>query len=194
MNRAGGTLADEVLETEPQVHRLSVDDVWRMFEAGVLGDDDRVELLDGVLYDLKMSASPEHEGSIAWLNRRLVSASIEVEVRVNSLFFVEGGFVSPDLVVVDPVPARDRFADTAHLAVEVSVTSQRHDHAKARRYAGAGVTELWIVDLPSRTVFVHRQPRSGAYAAVTRLADGDRLPVPFGDAELDVTELLGPAG
>jgi hypothetical protein len=31
------------------VHRLSVDDVYRMVEAGVLDEHDRVELVEGVL-------------------------------------------------------------------------------------------------------------------------------------------------
>lgn len=194
MSRAAGTLAKDMLELEPNLHRLSYADVMRMYDVGILEEEDRVELLDGVLFDMKDPEAPEQSGAIAWLNRRLVTASPDVEVRVQGVMFVAGGFVRPDLLVIDPVPARERHPDTGHLAVEVAMTSQRHDHAKVWRYARAGVREAWVVDLPSRTVFVHREPRGDHYATVARLADGDSLPVPFAGVELDVGELLGPRG
>jgi hypothetical protein len=34
------------------VHRLSVQDVYRMVEIGVLDEDDRIELVEGVLVDM----------------------------------------------------------------------------------------------------------------------------------------------
>jgi hypothetical protein len=193
VTHAAGTLAEDMLELEPNLHRLSYADVMRMYDVGILEAEDRVELLDGVLFDMKDPEAPEHSGAIAWLNRQLVTASPDVDVRVQSVMFVAGGFVRPDVLVIDPLTARDRHPDTGRLAVEVSVTSQRHDHAKVWRYARARVGETWIVDLPSRTVFLHREPRGDHYATVARLTDGDRLRVPFADVELDVGELLGPA-
>jgi Uma2 family endonuclease len=81
---------------------------------------------------------------------------------------VEGGFVMPDLMVVDPTP-RDRHPSAARLVVEVAITTQRHDAWKAGRYPAAGVGECWLVDVPARTITVHRAPGARGYAEVAAL-------------------------
>jgi Uma2 family endonuclease len=183
-----GTLAVPMAYAEAPIHRLSFDDVLRMYEAGILMDEDRVELLDGVLVDVTPSG-PEHSGVVTWLNRHLVLSVGELEVRVQDTLIVEGGFLSPDLIVVDP-QGRDRLPSTAHLAIEVSVTSHRRDVAKATRYAAADVAEYWIVDEPARRVRVHRRPGPTGYAEVTEYSDGDRIESAIA-AAVDVTALLG---
>jgi hypothetical protein len=45
------------------VHRLSVENVLQMVEAGVLEEDERIELVQGVLVDLA-SVGAEHEGAV----------------------------------------------------------------------------------------------------------------------------------
>lgn len=176
--------------TEPQPHRFTVDDVFAMGEAGILDPDARVELLDGVLYDVNPPA-PSHAGAVGWLNRQLVLSLPDHEVRVQDTLLVAGGFVSPDLLMITEA-SRTELPSTAVLAVEVAVTSHRHDTRKAARYARAGVGEYWLVDVPGRRVLVHRAPLDGAYDEVTTLRDGDRLRLPTGGPALDVTELLGP--
>ncbi|MDX6699558.1 MAG: hypothetical protein QOE65_2955 [Solirubrobacteraceae bacterium] len=178
-----------MLSAEFEIHRLSVDDVRRMVEAGVLLEEDRVELLDGVLVDMTPPSS-DHSAIVAWLTRHFVRGAHDLEVRVQDLLLVDGGFVMPDLMVVEPVP-RDRQPSTAHLVVEVSVTTQRHDTAKARRYARAGVAEYWIVDVPARVVKVHRRPASGGYGDVVEHRDGARIETGVVAAPVPVSELLG---
>lgn len=39
------------------VHPLTVDDIRAMVDAGILGEDDKVELLDGVLVEMSPQAS-----------------------------------------------------------------------------------------------------------------------------------------
>ena len=48
------------------VHRLSVEDVYKMVETGVLDEDDRIELVEGVLVDM-VPIGAEHDGATAWL-------------------------------------------------------------------------------------------------------------------------------
>lgn len=176
--------------TDVPFHQLSYEDVPRMYEVGVLGDEDRVELLDGVLVDV-VGPTPEHSGAVAWLNRHFVVGAPEHEVRVQDLLVVEGGFFLPDLMVVEPLP-RDRRPATAWLVVEVSVTPQSHDAWKAGRYAGVGVAEYWIVDLPARVVRVHRQPAPDGYELVAIHREGERVETPVGAPAVEVSELLGP--
>jgi Uma2 family endonuclease len=177
------------MPAETPLHRLSVEDVYRMVEAGVLREEDRVELVDGVLVDMT-PPSAEHSAAVAWLTQRLVGSVGEREVRVQDLLLVEGGFFMPDLIVVDPLP-RDRHPSTAALVVEVAVTTQRHDTWKANRYAGAGVDEYWIVDLVGRVLTVHRGPRDASYRNITLHRSGDRIRALVSGAEIDVAELLG---
>ena len=173
------------------VHRLSVDDVYRMVEAGVLGEHDRVELVEGVLVDM-VPSGPEHDGAIAWLTRHFARAESDAwEVRVQSMLLAAGGYLLPDLTLVAPLP-RSALPATAHLCVEVAQTSQARDHEKAGDYAAADVPEYWIVDLPARAVVVHRRPLAGAYQEIATFGDGESLEPSLADAPpVDVTALLG---
>jgi Uma2 family endonuclease len=174
------------------LHRLSVEDVFRMSETGVLGPEDRVELIDGVLFDVS-PAGPEHAAIVSWLNRHLVIGCAGSEVRVRDTLLVAGGFVSPDVIVVEPVP-RDRLPSTAVLAVEVSVTSLRRDTAKALRYARAGVGEYWLVDVAARTVTVHQEPTADGYRRVVLHDDRAVVSPPAGAPPVAVEDMLGPPG
>lgn len=174
-----------------QFHRLSVEDVFGMVEAGLLSEDDRVELIDGVLVDVS-PPSPQHSSTVAWLSEHFAPAvGPGRQVRVQDLLLIEGGFVLPDLMVADRLP-HDRHPSTAALVVEVAITTHRHDTWKAERYAGARIPEYWIVDLPGRELIVHRRPGSAGYRELTRHTDGDVVPTGVGAPDVDVSALLGP--
>jgi Uma2 family endonuclease len=183
------SLAAPMSFVEAPIHRLSVEDVRRMSEVGVLREDDRVELVDGVLVDVS-PPGPSHSSIVAWLTRHLVAGAGEREVRVQDVIFVEGGFFMPDLMVIDPLP-RGRQPSTAELIVEVSVTTQRHDAAKALRYAEAGVTEYWVVDEPARRVDVSRRPGPTGYAEKAQYRDGEQVVAACVAVPVGVSALLG---
>lgn len=163
-----------------------------MYEAGVLDERRRVELVDGVLVEL-MPAGPEHEAAVAWLSERLiVAAAGRRRVRVKSVLLTANGYLLPDLMVVERLP-RDRQPTTALLVVEVAQTSQARDAEKAVEYAAAGVADYWIVDLERRIVIVHREPGAAGYARTTTHGVGERI-TPLAGTPLptiDVGELCG---
>jgi Uma2 family endonuclease len=68
----------------------------------------------------------------------------------------------PDLSVI-PGSVRDfsvKHPRTAVLVVEVADSSLSYDLGdKAHLYAAAGIADYWVVDLVSRRVVVHRDPR-----------------------------------
>ena len=173
------------------VHRLTVEDVYRMVEAGVLDEQDRVELVEGVLVDM-VPIGAEHDGAAAWLTGHFARSATDAwEVRVQSLLLIGGGYLLPDLMLVDPLPRSEQPA-TAHLVIEVAQSSQVRDHEKARDYAAADVPEYWIVDLIARTVIVHRRPLAGAYQDIASFADGASIEPLLADAPaVDVSALLG---
>ena len=87
---------------------------------------------------------------------------------------------------------RSTLPATAHLVIEVAQTSHARDREKASDYAAAGVPEYWIVDLPGRTVHVHRHPLDGTYQQHTTFADGTSIEPLLADAPaVDVSALLG---
>ena len=173
------------------IHRLSVDDVYKMVESGVLQEDDRVELVEGVLVDMAPIGA-EHEDAVQWLINHLAGvAGRKWNFRVQSMLLVTGGYLLPDMLVIDELPRRT-LPTTAHLVIEVAQSSHTRDHDKARAYAAADVTEYWIVDVLARAVIVHRGPLAGAYQEVTTFADGASIKPLLADApEVDVTKLLG---
>ncbi len=173
------------------IHKLSVEDVYRMVEAGVLEENDRVELLEGVLVDM-VPIGAEHDGAVEWLTNHFAGAAAEAwRVRVQSMLLVAGGFLLPDVTLVDRMP-RSVLPATAHLVVEVAETSHARDRDKSRAYAAADVPEYWIVDLPGRTVHVHRHPLAGAYQDHETFVDGGSIKPLLTDAPaIDVSALLG---
>lgn len=160
-----------------------------MVEVGVLREEDRVELVDGVLVDVS-PPGPAHSEIVAWLTRHFVGAVGQREVRVQDLLLVEGGFLMPDLMVIDTLP-RGRQPSTAALVIEVAVTTQRYDAAKSQRYAGAAVSEYWIVDGPKRGVDVHRRPSPNGYSEIKRYGDGEQIATEVAASPVDVSALLG---
>lgn len=163
-----------------------------MFDTGVLGEDERVELIDGVLVDVS-PPGPEHSAIVSLLTRHFVIGCTGSEVRVQDMLLVAGGFVLPDLMVVEPLP-RDRLPSTAALVVEVSITTLCHDTAKALRYARAGVAEYWLVDAAARAVSVHQEPSADGYRRIVAHDDRAVLSPPAGAPPIAVADMLGPPG
>ena len=161
-----------------------------MVEAGILDEDARVELIDGVLVEMSPTG-PQHSGAVEWLNEHLVMALHGTyRVRVQDTFLTPGGgFFEPDLFVIEPIP-RDRMADRALLVVEVARTSRAHDEWKTATYAAAGVAEYWIVDVDRDEVLVHREPSATSYASVARFAPGDVIEPLLDIPPVDVAALL----
>ena len=155
-------------------HRLNVDDYHRMAEAGILGEDDRVELIDGELIDMA-PIGQGHAAAVNRLNRALVMAfgeraivSVQNPVRLDR--FSEP---QPDFAVFRPradfnaTGERPGPPDTL-LVVEVADSSPRYDRTvKLPLYARTGIPEVWIIDLRRRVLEAHREPGPDGYAAMT---------------------------
>ena len=162
-----------------------------MVATGVLDEDDRLELVEGVLVEM-VPIGAEHDGAVSWLTRHFGSPGSDAwEVRIQSTLLIAGGYLLPDLLLVAPLP-RSAQPTSALLVVEVAQTSQVRDREKARDYAAAGVPDYWIVDLAARIVEVHRRPVAGGYEEVTRFEDGRSIGPLAADAPVvDVSALLG---
>lgn len=174
------------------VRPLTVDDLQAMVRAGILGEDDPVELLDGVLVEMSPQG-PAHVEAVSRLIMLLVpiAAAAGLVVSPQSSLDVASPISLPEPdVAVAPAGGWDAHPGQARLVVEVSVTSRAVDLGrKAAIYAEAGIPEYWVLDIEGRRLVVHRDPVGGRYASVTKVTAADvvtaaRLPVTVAVAEL----------
>ena len=143
--------------------RLRVEQYHAMIQAGILTDDDSVELLEGWLV-FKMPKNPPHR-----VTTRLVRTALENilppgwYVDLQEPITLSNSEPEPDIVVVqgDTRQYLDRHpgAEDIDLIIEVSDTTLQRDRTvKKRIYARAGIAIYWIVNLVEGMVEVYSQP------------------------------------
>jgi Uma2 family endonuclease len=184
----------------PRRWRWTGDDLIRMGELGLLPPEGRFELLDGEIYEV-MPPGPYHSATTDVLGDLLDSvfkdhgafAREEKPIRLNEHYNPE-----PDVAVVRGRHGdyRERFprSDEVLLVVEIAHSSLEYDRLlKLPGYAGAGIPECWIVNVPELQVEVHSEPEGGKYRSVTIYRPGDSVPIPgVPDAALPVAYFLEP--
>jgi Uma2 family endonuclease len=189
----------EILERQqvPARHRLDVEAYYRMAEAGILNQNDRVELVGGEIFDMAPIGSA-HAGKTNRVNYlfaraaadRLALVSVQSPLRLDAY-----NEPQPDLMLLKPradhYQGRHPGAADVLLLVEVSETSLAYDRGlKLALYAKFGVPEVWIVDLRGAAIEVHREPAGDAYAVAERLTRGSLAPVLISGVTIDVGVLL----
>jgi Uma2 family endonuclease len=162
--------------------RFTVDEYHRMGEAGILREDDRVELIDGEVVQMTPIAS-RHAGCVKRINHLLTTRLRERAVVAvqDPVLLGRHSEPQPDVMVLRPRP--DFYSDShpsasdVWLLIEVSDTTAQFDRTvKVPLYARAGIVEVWLVDLEADSVEVYRRPApDGRYADVRRAVRGDRL-------------------
>jgi Uncharacterized protein conserved in cyanobacteria len=171
-----------------------------MGEAGVFGEDDRVELLDGQIYAMSPIGS-EHAACVDRLTKLFVLHTGEnAIVRVqNPVWLNETSEPEPDLALLSPrdddYAARHPRPDEVILVVEVADTSAAFDrNAKRPLYARAGIPEFWIIDLAEDRIEVHRAPQDDEYTEKQHVEGGQSISVQALPAldPVAVQDVLGP--
>jgi len=163
--------------------RLStVDEYHRMGEAGILTEDDRVELIEGELVAMAPIGS-EHASATNALTRLLVLAVGERGVVSvgNPVRLTRHSEPQPDFAVLKPRDDYRRMLprpEDTMLAVEVANTSLDYDRkVKLALYARSFIPEVWIVNLAADEVEVYRTPAGDSYSSVTRAGRSDSLTI-----------------
>jgi Uma2 family endonuclease len=145
------------------IWRLSIEQYHAIIQAGILTDDDSVELLEGWLV-FKMPKNPPHR-----VTTRLVRTALENilppgwYVDSQEPITLSNSEPEPDIVVVrgDTRQYLDRHpgAEDIALIIEVSDTTLQRDRTvKKGIYARAGISIYWIVNLVEEQVEVYSQP------------------------------------
>lgn len=168
-----------------------------MIAAGILTENDAIELLDGKLYET-MPKGPLHNATINRINQALLPrllgrAIISVQ---NSIALHEYSEPEPDLAVLK---FREDFyagvlaePNDILFIVEVSDSTLAYDRdLKIPLYAAADVPEVWLVDVQAHTVTVYQQPHGNGFAKQTTCNAGDALPLPGFPGEMIAVIELG---
>ena len=184
-----------MLREEIRTRRFTVSEYHRMAEAGILGEDDRVELVGGELVEMTPIGS-RHLACVVALNHLLVEASGRrwfVSVQ-NPVRLSERDEPQPDLSLLRgrPAPAPPGPEDVL-VTIEVSDTTLSYDrNVKLPMYARARIPEAWIVDLTGRKVEVRSDPASDGYRASKTFGPGEVIvSSTAGGISLPVDEVLG---
>lgn len=165
------------------VWRFSVPKYHHLLETGILGEDDRVELLEGWIVP-KMTRTPAHDLAIELIDAALRSVlPAGWRIRIQSAVTTSDSEPEPDLAVVKgPIrgtTSRHPAPADVGLLIEVSESSLETDRTnKGRIYARANVPIYWIVNLTDSQVEVYTDP-SGPAPGYRRRQDflrGDSLP------------------
>ncbi len=156
-------IANDPLEP---IYRLSVKQYHRMIEAGVLTEEDPVELLEGRMVT-KMPRNPVHDGTISMIQRRL-----EPDLGDNWFFRIQSAITTrdsepePDLAAVsgpnEKYLVRHPAPYEVGLVVEVAESSLRFDQkTKGRTYARARIPIYWIANLVDMKIELYTSPVGG---------------------------------
>ena len=156
--------------------RLSRARYDRMVDAGILGEDDKVELLDGLL--VAREPQGNRHAVVVGLVRLALEKAFGRRYHLREEKPVALDRMSEPEPDISVVPGRLRDYLDAHpskpvLIVEVAVSSLAFDRArKGALYARAGIAEYWIVNLSDEVLEVYREPvrrRTWKYARVQLL-------------------------
>lgn len=169
----------------------------RLVREGAFPPGARIELVDGILYEMSPQDSPHATGF------RLAQEALRLVFPIGEGYEIRGQLPlalgddsepEPDIAIV-PGSIRDyshHHPATALLVVEVADSSLLHDRKrKIPLYARFGIPESWLLNLPRRTLEVYRDPGDGAYRTRTVLRAGDSVsPVTRPETSIAVADLL----
>jgi Uma2 family endonuclease len=158
--------------------RFTVAEVEAMVAAGVMEEDERVELIGGELVPMSPKGNHHEVLKAALLKRwyRAVPDGFDL-VPETTFRFSEDTYLEPDVVIyphASGIPGLT--ADNALLVVEIADSSLRYDIGrKAALYASFGIRELWVVDAVRLTTRVFREPAADGYRSARDFTASDRL-------------------
>jgi Uma2 family endonuclease len=180
--------------TEVRSRRFTSDEVQAMLEAGILHEDDPLELIDGQLVVMSPINDP-HIVCINRLNRLFVertTSDVAVSVQ-NPVRIDDHNEPEPDVVLSTALDGAPHPEDVL-LLVEVSDTTLAYDRdVKRPLYARAGIPEVWILDLEAQQIEVHREPDDDVYRTrhLASLDDTVTPERPTSVGDIPVRDLLG---
>jgi Uma2 family endonuclease len=190
--------AHRLPDSHPRRRLFTADEYEEMVLAGILKEDDRVELWDGEIFEMP-AIGDWHNGTVDILNWRFGTY-----LGGRAILRVQGSFRLNPMSEPEPDIAVLRFREDFYrttkvgpgdvlLVIEVSDTTLAYDRDfKLPRYARAGIPEVWIVVKQQAHIEVHRDPAGETYRTRTIHPRGTSVsPLAFPDISIAVEEIIG---
>lgn len=142
----------------------TVEEYYQMAEAGILGPEERVELIEGHIIPMAAknpphSAITKHTADyLRDLVKGVADIRIQEPIHINSHSEPE-----PDIAVVRTAPRnyvdRHPTPEEVFLIIEVADSTLNFDRKnKAAIYAKAQIADYWVIDVRQKQIFVFREP------------------------------------
>ena len=168
----------------PPRRAFNVHDIRRMVDAGVLSEDENVELVEGEIV-VTAAKGYAHEMIKAALVRAIIQAApADVTVGVEmTIQFSPASLLEPGKAVIPSsklIKSDASFVSVEHgaclLLVEVAATSLGYDKGrKANLYARYGVQEFWVVDANERITWIHTGPSGDGWSSIVKRSADEML-------------------
>jgi Uma2 family endonuclease len=164
-----------------RARQFNTEEFHRMADAGILGGDDRLELIDGEIFEMT-PIGPFHAECVRRLTKILVQrVGNHAEVSVhNPIQLGPQTELYPDIALLQ---VRQQGYRQSHpgpkdilLLIEAGDTSFETDRTtKIPRYAQAAIPEVWLIDIPGSQVHVYTEPSLNNYKNIRVLRAADAL-------------------
>ncbi len=182
-----------------QVRLINVQEYHRMADVGILGAEERVELIEGQIWQMAAKGAG-HSAAVTRCDRMLRKVlGDHVLVRLQDPIQLDKySEPEPDIAVVasDPLDYENNHPtpEQVYLLIEVADTTIKRDlELKSLLYAKAGIIEYWVLEVINRQINIFRDPSPNGYLSKSVVADGDSISLlAFGDREIAVIELIRP--
>jgi len=164
-----------------RTRQFNAEEFHRMADAGIFGENDRLELIDGEIVEMT-PIGPFHAECVRRLTKLLVQrVGNQAEVSVqNPIQLGPQSELYPDIALLQ---VREHGYRLSHpgpkdilLLIEAGDTTFDADRmVKIPRYAQAGIPEIWLIDLPGSQVHVYTEPSLNGYKNIRVLRGTDGL-------------------
>jgi Uma2 family endonuclease len=158
--------------------RFTVAEVEAMVAAGVMEEDERVELIGGELVPMSPKGNHHEVVKIALVDRWIRARPEDCRLAQETTFRLsEDTYLEPDAVIYPRTTGLTGITGTnVLLVVEIADSSLRYDVGrKAALYASFGVRELWVIDAVKLSARVFRDPTAEGYRETRDFGPSDRL-------------------
>jgi Uma2 family endonuclease len=179
-------------------YKFTVEEYHKMAEAGLFGEGDRVELLNGEII-IMHAIGYRHAQAVTNLTEAFVEQARRRYMLSpqNPVWLDEMSEPEPDVVLI---PRSQRTAGhhpqpaVVFLIVEVADSSLHYDRRdKMRAYARNGIREFWILNLEDDVIETFREPSGESYAVTERIGMGGTVsPLAFPDVQIVMDEIVPP--
>ncbi|MCY7377204.1 MAG: Uma2 family endonuclease [Pyrinomonadaceae bacterium] len=179
-------------------YRLRVEDYEKMIDHGIFGEDEKIELWEGVLVTMSPKGS-KHANAVRRIDRIIekrlgekIVFSAQDPIRLDDFSEPE-----PDVALLAlPIENYDERHPTPqdiYLVMEIADTSIEKDRRKAFNYARNGIRQYLLLNLNTNEIEDYREPSADGYRfKKTHDAKAIFNLVAFPEVEIKVADLLPP--